>query len=166
MAGAILAAVDRDAMMSHPNFRLKLEAIGFGFLVPVFFITSGLTFDLDALLAGGDALVQLPVFVVALLLIRGIPAVLYKGEIGPRAAAAASLLQATSLPFIVAATQIGMELGVLTQSTGAALVAAGLLSVLIFPLAALSVLRGGEPKRDPSRSTVVDVRDRSAKIEG
>lgn len=166
MAGAILAAVDRDAMMSHPNFRLKLEAIGFGFLVPVFFITSGLTFDLDALLAGGDALVQLPVFVVALLVIRGIPAVLYKGEIGPRAAAAASLLQATSLPFIVAATQIGMELGVLTQSTGAALVAAGLLSVLIFPLAALSVLRGGEPKRDPSRSTVVDVRDRSAKIEG
>ena len=166
MAGAILAAVDRDAMMSHPNFRLKLEAIGFGFLVPVFFITSGLTFDLDALLAGGDALVQLPVFVVALLVIRGIPAVLYKGEICPRAAAAAGLLQATSLPFIVAATQIGMELGVLTQSTGAALVAAGLLSVLIFPLAALSVLRGGEPKRAPSRSTVVDVRDRSAKIEG
>lgn len=143
MAGAILTAVDRDAMTSHPNFRLKLEAVGFGFLVPVFFIASGLTFDLDALLAGDDALVQLPVFLVALLVIRGVPALLYRSEIGSRAATAAGLLQATSLPFIVAATQIGMELGVLTQATGAALVAAGLLSVLIFPLAALSILRGG-----------------------
>ncbi|CAN5647790.1 cation:proton antiporter [soil metagenome] len=166
MAGAILTAVDRDTVMSHPNFRLKLEAIGFGFLVPVFFITSGLTFDLDALVAGGDALVQLPVFVVALLVIRGLPALLYRREIGPRATAAASLLQATSLPFIVAATQIGMELGVLTQATGAALVAAGLLSVLIFPLAALSVLRGGGPPAAPSPSTVVDVRERSASSEG
>lgn len=149
MAGAILTAVDRDAMMSHPNFRLKLEAIGFGFLVPVFFVTSGLTFDLDALLAGGDALVLLPVFLAALLVIRGVPAVLYRGEIGTRPTVAAGLLQATSLPFIVAATQIGMELGVLGQATGAALVAAGLLSVLIFPLAALTVLRGGKTALPP-----------------
>jgi len=51
IAGAVLAVVDKDVMKTHPNFRLKLEAIGFGFLVPVFFVSSGLTFDLDS--AGG-----------------------------------------------------------------------------------------------------------------
>ncbi len=143
IAGAILALIDRDLMQTHPNFRLKLESIGFGFLVPVFFVSSGLTFDLDSLLAGGDALVQVPVFILALLVIRGLPALLYRRQIDARQTVAAGLLQATSLPFIVAATQIGMELGVLSQATGAALIAAGLLSVLIFPLAALTVLRGG-----------------------
>jgi Kef-type K+ transport system membrane component KefB len=59
----------------------------------------------------------------------------------------AGLLQATSLPFIVAAAQIGMELGKLDQATGAALVAAGLLSVLLFPLLALTILRGADAGR-------------------
>jgi hypothetical protein len=55
------------------------------------------------------------------------------------------LLQATSLPFIVAASRIGLELGVLTKATAAALIATGLLSVLIFPLGALLLLRGAQP---------------------
>jgi hypothetical protein len=54
-------------------------------------------------------------------------------------------LQATSLTFIVAASQIGTELGLITKATGAALIAAGLLSVLIFPLLALSILRRAQP---------------------
>lgn len=53
----------------------------------------------------------------------------------------AALLQATSLPFIVAATQIGLELGTIDAETGAALVGAGILSVLLFPLGALTLLR-------------------------
>ena len=61
----------------------------------------------------------------------------------------AALLQATSLPFIVAATQIGIELGTIDATTGSALVGAGILSVLFFPLIALTVLRGGQPRRVP-----------------
>src|SRR6266511_3337436 len=80
----------------------------------------------------------------ALLLVRGLPAVLYRKRVGARRTVVAGLLQATSLPFTVAAVQIGMELSKLDQATGAALVAAGLLSVLLFPLAALTVLRGAE----------------------
>ena len=142
LAGALLRVVDRDEMMTHPKFRVKLEALGYGFLVPVFFIVSGIRFNLAALTANPANLRLVPLFLAVLLVVRGLPAWLYRSRVDARRSVVAGLLQATSLPFIVAATQIGMELGKLDQATGAALVAAGLLSVLLFPLAALTVLRG------------------------
>ncbi len=108
--------------------------------VPVFFVTSGLTYDLDAL-TGSGVLAQVPVFLAALLLVRGLPALLYRPLVPPGRVAVSALLQATSLPFIVAATAIGLELDVLSSGTAAALVAAGLLSVLVFPAGALALLR-------------------------
>jgi hypothetical protein len=80
-----------------------------------------------------------PVFVGVLLLARGLPALLYLGWFGPRRTAAAALLQATSLPFIVTATQIGVALGVMGETTAAALVCAGLVSVLVFPVTATAL---------------------------
>ncbi len=100
-------------------------------------------FDLDALLASMDAIVKVPLFLLALLAIRGLPALAYRGAIGARRTAVAALLQATSLPFIVAGTAIGLELGLVGGGEAAALVAAGLLSLLVFPLAGLTILRGG-----------------------
>jgi Kef-type K+ transport system membrane component KefB len=145
LAGVVLAMVDRDAAMTHPHFRTKLEGIGYGFLIPIFFVTSGLQFDLDALFSGASTILRVPIFVVALLLVRGVPALLYRPLIGSRRTVVAALLQATSLPFIVASTTIGVELGLLTEASAAALVAAGLLSVLVFPLAALVLLRTASP---------------------
>jgi Kef-type K+ transport system membrane component KefB len=142
VAGAVLTIVDRDRAMTHPQFRLKLEAAGYGIFVPVFFVASGVRFDLGALTSSSSTLARVPVFLCALLLARGVPALLYRPAIGTRRTAVAALLQATSLPFIVAATQIGMELGTIGAATGAALVGAGILSVLLFPLAALTVLKG------------------------
>jgi Kef-type K+ transport system membrane component KefB len=142
VAGAVLTVVDRDRAMTHPQFRLKLEAAGYGIFVPVFFVTSGVRFDLAALTSSSSTLARVPVFLCALLLARGVPALLYRSAIGARRTAVAALLQATSLPFIVAATQIGIELGTINAATGAALVGAGILSVLLFPLAALTVLKG------------------------
>ena len=144
IAGAIIALVDRDAAQTHPLFRTKLEAIGFGVLIPVFFVASGLKFNLKALLASPSGLLQVPIYVVALLIVRGLPAALYRRFVGGRRAAAAGFLQATSLSFIVAAVQIGTELKLINDATSAALVAAALLSVLMFPLAAGLVLRGGK----------------------
>ncbi len=150
LAGAILNLVDRDAT-SHPNFRLKLEAIGYGFLVPVFFVSSGLRFDLDALLDSPSALARVPLFLAALLAARGVPALLYAPSVGRRPALAAALLQATSLPFIVTASQIGLLLGEFSAATAAGLIAAGLLSVVAFPPVALALLRDGaiHPAEDP-----------------
>ncbi len=143
-AGAILKLADRDEMMMHPEFRTKLEAVGYGVFIPVFFVASGLRFDLGALFSSADTVARVPVFLAALLIVRGLPALLYRGDIGGRMAAVAGLLQATSLPFIVAATQIGLDLDVVTEANAAAFIAAGLLSVLIFPITALSLLRSTE----------------------
>jgi len=143
LAGAIVGLVDRDSA-SHPNFHAKLEAIGYGFLVPVFFVSSGIRLDLTGLLHSPSALVRVPVFLLALLVVRGLPALLGLRANGARATVALGLLQATSLPFLVTITQIGVVLGKITPVTAAALVCAGLLSVLIFPLLALANLRSGD----------------------
>jgi Kef-type K+ transport system membrane component KefB len=141
LAGATLRLVDRDQQRTHPNFQLKLEAIGFGFLIPVFFVASGLQFDLRALLGSPSSLARLPLFVVALLVVRGLPALLYRSVIGDRRVVPAGLLQATSLPFIVAATAIGLDLNLIGPATAAALIGAGLISVVAFPALALGLLQ-------------------------
>jgi Kef-type K+ transport system membrane component KefB len=149
-AGAILKLTDRDEWMKHPEFHAKLEAIGYGVFIPVFFVSSGLRFDLDALFAGADVVARVPIFLGALLLVRGLPALLYRRDLGPRKTAIAGLLQATSLPFIVAATAIGLDLGVISEANAAGFIAAGLLSVLIFPLLGLTLLRREERSPEPA----------------
>lgn len=143
LAGAILNLIDRDTM-THPHFRLKLEAVGYGFVIPVFFVASGLRFDLDALLESPSAIARVPLFLLALLVVRAVPAALYASTVGRRQAVAAGLLQATSLPFLVTATAIGVTLGEIRPVTAAALVSAGLLSVVVFPLVAVTLLSGPE----------------------
>lgn len=145
IGGAVLNLADRDTV-SHPHFRLKLDAIGYGFVIPIFFVSSGLRFDLQALLTSPSTLVHLPLFLLALLVVRGLPAAVYVPAVGRRAAVAAGLLQATTLPFLVTATAIGVALDLMTPVTAAALVAAGLVSVVLFPLLALGLLRTGEPE--------------------
>ena len=148
-AGAIVNHLDQDRGMTHPEFRLKLAAVGFGVFIPVFFVASGVRFDLDALFGSSTAIASIPAFVAALLVARGLPALLYRGQLERRRVYAAALLQATSLPFIVAATQIGQSLGVIDAATSAGFIAAGLVTVLVFPISALSLLRGGRPRTEP-----------------
>lgn len=150
IAGSVLTIIDRDAEATHPQFRQKLEGVGFGVFVPVFFVASGIQFDLGALLASRAALLQVPIYLVALLVIRGLPALLYRPIIGTRRAIAAGLLQATTLGFVVAGVQMGLELKLIDAATSAALVASALLSVLIFPFAAAMVLRGAPPSLAPA----------------
>ncbi len=140
LAGAVVGLLDADSS-SHPHFRVKLEAIGFGFLIPVFFVASGLRLDIRGLIDSPPALLRVPLFLLALLAARGLPALLYVPSVGRRPAVAAALLQATSLPFIVTATQIGVAVGLMEPVTAAGLVCAGLLSVLVFPAAALGLVR-------------------------
>ncbi len=144
IAGSILSLVDRDWRQTHPQYKSKLEAIGFGVFIPTFFVTCGLRFNLGALVQSPGSLAQVPLYAAALLLVRGLPAGIYRGFLGTRRSVAAGFLQATSLSFIVASVQIGFELKLIDDSTGSALVAAALLSVLVFPLAAGMVLRGGK----------------------
>ena len=139
-AGAILNHLDMDQAMTHPEFRRKLAAVGFGVFIPVFFVASGVRFDLDALFASSTAIASIPAFVAALVFARGLPALLYRGQLERRKVVAAGLLQATSLPFIVAATAIGQDLGLIDAATSAGFIAAGLVTVLVFPITALGLL--------------------------
>src|SRR5436305_1601669 len=124
---------------------IVLVATSLGVIVPVFFVTSGLRFDLNALFSSASTVARVPLFLVALLLVRGLPAIAYTRLLGRPRAVIAGVLQATSLPFIVAATQIGVQIGVVTKASAAGLVAAGLLSVIIFPALGLVLLRRGQP---------------------
>jgi Kef-type K+ transport system membrane component KefB len=151
-AGALLSLIDRDEAMTHPQFRLKLEAAGFGVFIPVFFVTSGLRFDLGALFASPSTVARVPLFLLAILLARGVPALVYVRLLGRSRALIAGVLQATSLPFIVAATQIGLQLGVITRASAAGLVAAGLLSVIVSPALGLVLLRRAQPEGSAQRT--------------
>jgi Kef-type K+ transport system membrane component KefB len=157
MAGAVVGILDRDAS-THPRFRVKLEAIGYGFLIPVFFVASGIRLDVAGLLDHPAQLGRVPVFLLALLLARGVPALLYLRWFGARRTAAAALLQATSLPFIVTATQIGVVTGRIEGTTAAGLVCAGLVSVLVFPATAASLGLGSseDETREPGTNAVPD----------
>ena len=138
----------------------KVEALGFGFFVPVFFIFTGVTFDLQALLDSTTAMLLLPVFVVLLLLVRGLPGMLSApaGSVGADKRATV-LFSATGLPIIVAVTGIGVEAGYLEPGMASALVGAGMLSVLLFPLLALGQHRravDGAPKPPDQDPAIVE----------
>lgn len=119
----------------------KLEAVGFGFLVPIFFISTGLTFDLDSLLSDPGTMLMLPVFLILLLVVRGSSTLFTtRGQPAPDRRAVV-LLGATGLPIVVAVTDIGVTSGDLPAGTATALVGAGMLSVLLFPLLGLALHR-------------------------
>ena len=158
VGGVVFAAADKGRTASHPKLAQKLEAVGYGVFVPVFFVTSGLTFDLHSLLGSPAALAQIPVFLLGLLLVRGLPALLYRPLLNRSEVAAAGFLQATSLSFIVIGVQLGLALKLLEPATGAALIAAGMLSLLLFPLFALLIL--GRNSVPSSQAAVpLEVRD-------
>ena len=145
-AGALLSLIDRDKAMTHPELRVKLEAIGFGVFIPVFFVASGVRFDVHALLTSASTVARVPLFLLAIYLARGLPALLYVGLLGRSRSLIAGVLQSTSLTFIVAATQIGLGLGVVSRASAAGLVAAGVLSVAISPTVGLVLLRRRQPR--------------------
>ena len=142
-AGMVVRLALGSGEMTH-ELEHKLDAIGFGFLIPVFFITTGLTFDLDGLLGDPQALALVPLFLLAFLAVRGVPVLLYRGELGGREQLALAFYSATTLPLVVAITTIAVAGGHMRTETSAALVAAAMLSVVLFPLVAL-VIRGRTP---------------------
>ncbi|MFE2287607.1 cation:proton antiporter [Streptomyces sp. NPDC059443] len=123
----------------------KVEAMGFGFLVPLFFVVTGIEFDLKALLGGGRVLLLLPVFLLLFLVVRGLPMwLLAPRDLARRDRSALALFGSTALPLVVAITTLGVQDGKLGSGEAAALVGAGMVSVLVFPLVGLR-LRAGSP---------------------
>ncbi|MEU1281741.1 cation:proton antiporter [Streptomyces sp. NPDC005805] len=126
----------------------KVEAMGFGFLVPLFYVVTGIEFDLDALLHDGGALLLVPVFLLLFVLVRGGPVYAFAPrEPGRADRAALALFCSTCLPLVVAITTIGTDQKILGTDTAAALVGAAMISVLVLPLLATRIGRGGAAGR-------------------
>jgi len=138
IGGMVVGISNVSDQASQERYWAKLRAIGFGFLVPVFFVMTGVQFDVRALFSHPSALALMPLLVVAIVVVRGGPALLYRRRLGGRPALAAGLLQATTLTFPVVVADLGLALGLLSPASAAALIGASLLSVLIFPAVALA----------------------------
>jgi Kef-type K+ transport system membrane component KefB len=130
-------------------FESKLNAVGFGFFIPFFFVVSGIEFDIDAL-GSVEAILKLLMFLTLFLVVRGLPVLLfYRGTLGLRDRGALAFYCATELPLVVAITTIAVELGHMESSTAAGLVGAAMLSTLIYPFAGLA-LRGHLSRAAPA----------------
>jgi Kef-type K+ transport system membrane component KefB len=148
LGGFVAGMITRIALRGREVsvFDSKLNAVGYGLLIPFFFITSGMAFDLDALTSSLGAALKVPMFVGLFLVVRGVPALLlYRSELDLRDRFALAVYCATELPLVVAITTLAVQTGHMKTSTAAGLVGAAILSTLIFPLVAARIRRGGEP---------------------
>lgn len=144
LGGFAAGMIVRFAMRGHEaeQFESKLDAVAFGFLIPLFFIKSGMNLDLSALSSSVDAVLKVPLFVALFLVVRGLPAItLYRGELPFRDRVSLGLFSATQLPLVVAITTIGVSQNLMRPSTAVALVTAAAISVLLFPTLALMLRR-------------------------
>jgi len=135
-------------------FESKLTAVGFGFFVPFFFVTSGIEFDLDAL-GSAEALLKLALFLALFLVVRGAPALLlYRRVLNARERTALAFYSATELPLVVAIATLAVEGGHMRTSTAAGLIGAAMLSTLIYPFVGRAMLRPGVRRPAPSEPVV------------
>ena len=118
----------------------RLESIGFGFLIPIFFVVSGMEFHARELFDNVSTLERVPIFLGLFLLVRGLPVCVdYVHQLGMRQRAALGILQSTALPLLVVITQIGLATHHMLPANATALVGAGMVSVLVFPLVGFAV---------------------------
>ncbi|HKG02701.1 MAG TPA: cation:proton antiporter [Conexibacter sp.] len=129
----------------------KLTAVGYGFLIPFFFVASGVAVDLGALLDDPVQFLKVPLFLALFLLVRGAPALLlYRKVLDARERAALALFSATELPLVVAITTIAVEEGHMRSSTAAGLVLAAICSTAIYPILGLRLRAGAAPRSSES----------------
>jgi len=149
LGGFVAGMITRLALRGHELdvFESKLTAVGYGFLIPFFFVTSGMAFNVHELFSNSSALLKLPLFVALFLVVRGVPAMLlYRSVLGLRDRSALAVFCATELPLVVAITTLAEKAGDMRASTASALVGAAIISTLIFPLLGLRIRRDRPPE--------------------
>jgi Kef-type K+ transport system membrane component KefB len=143
VAGVIVSLALRDREVAQ--FESKLVAVGYGFLIPFFFVVTGIQFDIAGLLESPLLLAGVPAFMLCFLIVRGVPALLlYRQQLDRRSRNALALFSATELPLVVAITTIAVDRGEMSSGTAASLVGAAVLSTAVLPMIALRVRAGAE----------------------
>ena len=159
LGGFVAGLITRQALRDQEAavFESKIVAVGYGFLIPFFFITSGMKFDFPSLFESASAFLKVPLFLGLFLLVRGLPAfLLYANLFDRRDRTALGFYLATELPLVVAITTVAVQTGHMRTTTASALVGAAILSTLIYPLVAMRLRRGRVGQEEP------DVEERAA----
>jgi Kef-type K+ transport system membrane component KefB len=147
LAGIVLRTWTRRMGIDVRGLEQKFDAVGYGIFIPVFFVSSGMTLDIGGI--AGNPL-RLIVFFLLLLVIRGLPSLLvYRRVLPPRQRAEMTFITATAMPLLVALAEIGLRDGKMLPSNAAALVGAGVLSVLVFPAVATALAGKGSGQGAP-----------------
>ena len=162
LLGAFTAGMIYRMFLQHAakadveTVELKLEAVAFGYVIPIFFVVTGVTYDLDSLIHSTKALLMVPLFLLCFLFVRGIPVLLYRNVLpDPNHRTSLVFFSATALPLVVAITTLGVEAQQMRPSTAAALVGAGMISVILFPLVGLVFYRRAAPVDEPVEAAAV-----------
>ena len=135
----------------------KLDAVGYGFFIPIFFVSSGMGLDLQSIV---EAPGRLFLFFLLLLVVRGLPTLLVYRTALPRTRRFELVfIVSTALPLLVALSEIGLETGHMLPENAAALVGAGVLSVLVYPAIAVAIDRRLARTQDASESTSTGTSD-------
>ncbi|HEX6452016.1 MAG TPA: cation:proton antiporter, partial [Trebonia sp.] len=143
LAGIVLRIWTRRLNMDTASLEHKFDTVGYGIFIPIFFVSSGMAIDLKSIVQHP---LRLLLFLALLLIVRGLPSLLvYRRALPVRQRVEMTFVTATSLPLLIALADIGQQDGVMLPATAAALVGAGVLSVLIFPLAAVMLHRSVKP---------------------
>jgi Kef-type K+ transport system membrane component KefB len=139
LAGMVLRGWTRHLSMDTDSLERKFDAVGYGLFIPIFFISSGMSFDLKSI---SEDPLRLLIFFVLLIVVRGLPSLLvYRRALAPVQRLEMTFITATSLPLLIALAAIGQQDGVMLPATAASLIGAGVLSVLVFPLIAVGLHR-------------------------
>jgi Kef-type K+ transport system membrane component KefB len=138
-AGLIIAQfvkrVPQESKHETEILLAKFEGIGYGLLIPIFFIVSGIKFDLSALVSSSSSLAMLPIFLILFFIVRGLPALFfYRKELAKNEQLSLGFFGATQLPLVIAITGLGVESGRMANDMATAMVGAAMLSVFIYPL--------------------------------
>jgi Kef-type K+ transport system membrane component KefB len=141
LAGMVLRSWTHGIDIDVTPLEGKLDAVGYGFFIPVFFVASGMALDVQSIARNP---LRLLVFFVLLLVVRGLPSLLvYRRALPLRQRAEMTFITATTMPLLIALAAIGLSTGVMIPANAAALVGAGVLSVLVYPLIAIALARRG-----------------------
>jgi Kef-type K+ transport system membrane component KefB len=156
--GAMLAGIVLRSWTHHVSVDLtplegKLDAVGYGFFIPVFFVASGMSLDIRSII---DNPLRLLIFFALLLVVRGLPSLLvYRHALPVRQRVEMTFITATTMPLLIAIAVIGLSDGVMIPANAAALVGAGVLSVLVYPAIAAALYRRGRTAAGASAATGV-----------
>ncbi len=131
LAGAIVSLVSEKR---EEAFILKLEGIGYGFFIPIFFVMVGATFNIAEAAKSDTFLILLPLLITALYLVKIVPALLFRLVFSAREALSAGFLLSSRLSLIIAAAAVGLRLGEISENTNGAIILSAIVTCLVSPL--------------------------------